>query len=333
MIFGQSGGGGKVGVLMAMPAAKGLFHRAAIQSGSSLRQLSPEASAKLAAATVAELGLSKSQVDQLQTMPYERLVAAGVEAQKKLNPAGIVPGSGTGTNWGPTVDGRILPANSFDPRAPEVSASVPLLVGTVKNEFTNGIGHPEYEAMTMEEVRRRVKQRFGETSDRIIEAYRGAHRDAKPFDILSLVLSAPTCQNAIAQAERKTALNAAPAYLYWFTWQTPILDGRPRAFHCSELPFCFDNTDRCAAMTGGTEPARELAAKVSGAWINFAKTGDPNHQGLPKWPAFSADKVPTMVFDNNCEMRNDPDGSARRMVPGPTDVHTPDLRTTAAARS
>ena len=332
MIFGQSGGGGKVGVLMAMPAAKGLFHRAAIQSGSSLRQLSPESSAKLAAATVAELGLSKSQMDQLQTMPYERLVAAGVEAQKKLNPAGIVPGSGTGTNWGPTVDGRILPANSFDPRAPEVSASVPLLVGTVKNEFTNGIGHPEYEAMTMDEVKGRVKQRFGDASDRIIEAYRGAHGDAKPFDILSLILSAPTRQNAIAQAERKMALNGAPAYLYWFTWQTPILDGRPRAFHCSELPFCFDNTDRCAAMTGGTQPARELAAKVSGAWINFAKTGDPNHQGLPKWPAFSADKVPTMVLDNTCELKNDPDGSGRRTVPGPADVRTPDLRTTATAR-
>ncbi len=205
MIFGQSGGGGKVGVLMAMPAAKGLFHRAAIQSGSSLRQMSPESSAKLAAATIAELGLSKSQIDQLQTIPYDRLVAAGVEAQKKINPGGIVPGSGMGINWGPTVDGKTLPSNSFDPRAPEISANVPLLVGTVKNEFTNGIGHPEYESMTVEEVRRRVKQRFGDASDRILQAYQSAHSEAKPFDILSLVLSAPTRQNAITQAERKAS--------------------------------------------------------------------------------------------------------------------------------
>jgi para-nitrobenzyl esterase len=332
MIFGQSGGGGKVGVLMAMPAAKGLFHRAAIQSGSSLRQSSPESSAKLAAATLSELGLSGSQVDQLQTIPYERLVGAGVEAQKKINPGGVVPGSGMGINWGPTVDGKILPNNSFDPRAPEISASVPLLVGTVKNEFTNGIGHPEYEAMTMNEVTTRVKQRFGDKSDHIIEAYRSAHPEAKPFDVLSLILSAPTRQNAITQAERKAALNAAPAYLYWFTWQTPILDGRPRAFHCSELPFCFDNTDRCAAMTGGTQQARELAAKVSQAWINFARSGDPNHSGLPKWPAFSPDKVPTMIFDNKCEMKNDPDGTARRTVPGASELKTPDLRTTAQAR-
>ncbi|MBV8830579.1 MAG: carboxylesterase/lipase family protein [Acidobacteriaceae bacterium] len=328
MMFGQSGGGGKVGVLMAMPAAKGLFHRAAVQSGSSLRQLGPESSAKLAAATLAELGLTGSQVDQLQKIPYERIVAAGVDAQKKLNPGGTIPGSGMGINWGPTVDGRILPGNSFDPHAPEISASVPLLVGTVKNEFMNGIGHPEYESMTMDEVKTRVTQRYGNRSDAIIDAFRTAHPTAKPFDVLSLIFAAPTRQNAITQAERKAALNAAPTYLYWFTWQTPILDGRPRAFHCCELPFCFDNTDRCAAMTGGTPQARELAAKVSEAWINFARTGDPNHQGLPKWPAFSTDKIPTMVLDNTCETKNDPDGTALRTVP-----HSPEAHTTAGVRS
>ena len=123
-----------------------------------------------------------------------------------------------------------------------------------------------------------------------------------------------TRQNAVTQAERKAALNAAPAYLYWFTWQTPILDGRPRAFHCSELPFCFDNTDRCAAMTGGTAEARELGTLMSQAWIAFARSGDPNHGGLPKWQAFSAERVQTMIFDNKCELKNDPDGAARRSV-------------------
>jgi para-nitrobenzyl esterase len=315
MIFGQSGGGGKVGVLMAMPAAKGLFHRAAIQSGSSLRQATPDRSAKLAAGILQELGLSASQIDQLQTLPYERVVAAGVAAQKKLAPpGGVTPGSGTGISFAPTVDGNILPANSFDPQAPAITANVPLLVGTVLNEFMNGIGHPEYESMTMEEVKTRVAHAHGEKSQRILDAFRSAHPHAKPFDILSRVMAMAVRQNAITQAERKAALHGAPAYLYWFTWQTPVLDGRPRAFHCAELAFCFDNTDRCAAMTGGTSEARELAGKVSDAWINFARNGDPNHKGLPKWPAFSADKVQTMVFDNKSAMQNDPDGEARRSL-------------------
>ncbi len=314
-IFGQSGGGGKVGVLMAMPAAKGLFHRAIVESGSSLRQAMPDASGKLAAGVLSELGLTRSQVDQLQDTPVDRLVAAGVAAQRKLAPpGGMVPGSGIGINWGPTVDGHSLPRHSFDPAAPDVSASVPMIIGTCLNEFTTGIGHPEYESMTAGEVKKRVEQRYGAKSESIINAFQRAYPGAKPFDVLSVIMASQTRQNAINQAERKAALKAAPAYLYLFTWQTPVLDGRPRAFHCAELPFVFYNTDRCAAMTGGTPEARELGGKMADAWLNFARKGDPNHSGLPKWPAFAADKVPTMIFDNKCEVKNDPAGEARRSI-------------------
>jgi para-nitrobenzyl esterase len=314
-IFGQSGGGSKVGVLMAMPSAKGLFHRAIVESGSSLRQAVPQSSAKLAAGTLAELGLTGSQIDRLQSLPFEQVVTAGVAAQRKLTPpGGNVPGSGTGVNWGPTVDGKILPSDAFDPSAPALSANVPMIIGTVLNEFTNGIGHPEYESMTTGEVRKRISARYGDQAAPIIEAFQRAYPGAKPFDVLSVILATPTRQNAITQAERKAALNAAPAYLYWFTWQTPVLNGRPRAFHCAELPFVFDNTDRCAAMTGGTAEARELGAKVSECWINFARKGDPNHSGIPHWAAFTPDKVQTMIFDNKCELKNDPAGEARRTV-------------------
>lgn len=312
-IFGQSGGGAKVGTLMAMPAAKGLFHRAVVQSGSSLRQAPPEQSAKLAAAVLAELGLSGSSVEQLFKIPDQRLTAAAVEAVRKLAPpGGNVPGSGMGINWGPTVDGKILPNHAFDPTAPAVSASVPMLIGTVLNEFTSAIGRPELEALTAAEMKSRVTARYGAKADHIIEAFERAHPNEKPFDLMSLIFAAPVRQNAVTQAERKAALGAAPAFLYWFTWKTPVLDGRPRAFHCAELPFVFNNPDRCAAMTGGGPEARDLAARVSDAWINFARKGDPNHAGLPKWPAFSADKCPTMIFDKKCEMRVNPDRDERQ---------------------
>jgi para-nitrobenzyl esterase len=317
-IFGQSGGGGKVSSLLAMPGAKGLFHKAIVQSGSGLRMVRPETSAKVAAAVLAELGLSASQLDQLHTLPVQTLIAAGVAAMRKVAPAGgparVYNRRADRNGWGPTVDGKILPQHPFDPAAPPISANIPMLIGTTLNEFTNGINNPNVDAMTEAELAERVKAMYGDRSGQIIAAYRQAHPKAKPFDLFSFISTVSTRQNAVVQAELKAAQNAAPGYLYLFTWQTPVLGGRPKAFHCAELAFVFDNIDRCANMTGGGPEARALAAKMSEAWIAFARKGDPNHSGLPKWPTFTADKGATMIFDNKCEVKNNPDGLERNTV-------------------
>ena len=317
-IFGQSGGGAKVGTLMAMPSARGLFHKAVVQSGSGLRMASAANTGRLAAAVLAELGLPPSRVDELAGLPVASLITAAAAALKRIvPPTGRPPDfrrMADRLGWAPTVDGAVLPHHPFDPEAPVPSAGVPMLIGTTRNEFVTGINRPEAEALTDEELARRVGETHGERAGRVIDAYRRANPTAKPFDLLSLISAASVRGNAVIQAERKAAQRAAPAYLYLFRWQTPVLDGRPRAFHCAELAFVFDNVDRCANMTGGGPEARELAAKVSDAWVGFAREGDPNHRGLPRWPAYAPEQGATMVFDRECVVQDDPDREERRIA-------------------
>jgi len=315
-IFGQSGGGGKVGALMAMPSAAGLFHRAIIQSGSTLRQATPDRSGAIAAAVIEELGLSRSGLQKIHDVPYQQLVRAGMTALRRLqqNTPPSPPPSTAAYNWGPTVDGTVLPSHAFDPVAPAQSARIPLMVGTVLNEFTTALGNPALEQMTDEELVKRVSEQYKDRAGEIVKVFRGAHPGAKPLDLLSRINAARVRQNAVTQAARKAAQAAAPAYLYWFTWQTPVLDGRPRAFHCAEIAFAFCNTDVAASMTGGGDDARALAARVSDAWINFSRSGDPNHAGLPRWPAYRPEQGAVMIFDNRCEVKNDPDRAERQVL-------------------
>jgi para-nitrobenzyl esterase len=318
-IFGQSGGGGKVSALMGMPDAKGLFHRAIVESGSMLKMGTQERSRKLADLIVRELGLSAETIDKLQTMPYAQLLEASTTVMRKNNPrpAGGVPNfrrMADMLGFAPVVDEKVLPAHPFEPKASEISADVPMIVGTTLNEFVSAINHPEYEEMTDAEMVQKVETMFPGKSANIVVAFKQRTPNVKPFDIWSHIAASTVRENAIKQCKAKAALGKAPAYLYWFTWQTPILDGRPRAFHCADIAFAFDNTDRCENMTGGGPDARALAGKVSDAWIHFARTGDPSHPGIPKWTPFSPETVPTMIFDNRTELVNNPDGGEQKSI-------------------
>ncbi len=226
LIFGQSGGGGKISTLMGMPAAKGLFHRAVIQSGSSLRQLTPDRSGALAAATLQELGLTKDTIGRLQEVPVESIIQAGLRAQRKLQPVAAAPGSGAGLNWGPTVDGTSLPRHAWDPAAPEYSAVVPLLVGSVLNEFGNSVqaGDPSLDAMSEAEMEKRIGEQRGDKAPALLAVLRRKFPKATPYELLSRSTGLTARINAVTQATRKAQQNGAPAYLVL----VPVADPGPR---------------------------------------------------------------------------------------------------------
>lgn len=313
-IFGQSGGGRKVSTLLGMPAAKGLFHKAAVFSGSHLRQIAPETSARLASGVLEVLGIARSDVGKLHELSTEQLLNAGIAAQRKLGP-GAGPGS-PAPNWGPVVDGRVIPQHTFDPAASALAAGIPMIIGNTYVEFGGGINNPSAHLMTAEQLRERLMPTYAAKTGEVIEAYQRVFPEAKPFEIWGVIQGTQAYRlNAVTQAERKAAQNAAPVYMYWFGWKTPVLDGRPLAYHCQDLAFWFDNIDLAAQATGGTDDARALAAKMSGALVAFARTGNPNHGGMVTWPAFTPATRATMVFENDLvAVRNDPDGEARRIV-------------------
>ena len=314
-IFGQSGGGGKVAVLMAMPAAKGLFHRAIIQSGPFLKALTPGYSQRVAELLMNELGLSRSEVRTLQTVPVDRLSGAAVEALKKMPQPPSHAGFGD-SGWGPTVDGRSLSTDPFEPGAPALSADVPLITGTNLNESVSGLDHPGANSMTEEEMRRKVREQFGGRSEVIIAAYRREYPDANPFGLYATIATSRWRMPAFAQAARKAALGAAPAYAYIYAWRTPVLDNRPGTFHAAEISFAFDNAGICDHYSAGDPEAFALSKQMSTAWVSFARSGDPNHSGLPHWPAYSADGRAAMYFNAPCAARNDPEGEGLRLIAG-----------------
>jgi len=305
-IFGQSGGGAKVTTLMGMPSARGLFHRAIVQSGSFRLSNTQESSRRLGELMLQELGVSTSDLARLQAIPYADLRRASEAVFARENePMGPVFDTrrlASNLGFGPVLDGDVLPMSPFGPDAPAMTADVPMMIGSTLNEFASGINHPEYELMTLDELGTRLAGMFPGRADTVLAAFRSRTPDASPFDLWSRIASARVRMGAIEQASSKAAQRRAPAFLYWFTWQTPVLDGRPRAFHCAELPFVFANAQICENMTGGGPRAMALEASVADAWIAFARNGNPNHAGLPSWRPYTDASQATMLLDDTCQL-------------------------------
>jgi para-nitrobenzyl esterase len=196
------------------------------------------------------------------------------------------------------------------------SANVPLLTGTILNEGVSGLDHAELTTMTDEELHRRVRAEFGVKGDAIVEAYRQDYPQATSFGLYAAMGAVPFRRPAVEQAARKAAQGAAPAYSYIYAWRTPMLDDRPGTFHACEISSVFDNAELCDHYSGMLPEALALAKQISGAWVSFARTGNPNHAGLPFWPAYTAEKRATMFFDVPCGVQNGPEAEGLRLIAG-----------------
>ena len=244
-IFGQSGGGGKVITLMATPAAKGLFHKAIVESGAApgmgMTIMDPTLSKRVAELTLQNLHLDAAQVDQLQNIPYRELHDASDKALKAVGEERGTKGT-FGLMWSPVCDGDYIPAQPFSSSAPAQSKDIPMLIGTTLNEFPVAEFNPRTRGSskwTRDEMNSYLREKYGEKVGSVADAYQKAYPEMKYTDWL--YVDNVFRPGAIVTAGLKSDQHGAPVYTYLFTWQSPVMDGWARSVHCIEIPFVFDN--------------------------------------------------------------------------------------------
>ncbi len=298
-IFGQSGGGRKVATLLAMPAAHGLFHRAIIESGATIELVERDQAKRVARELAKQCGLEAPSPRQLQAVPLDRLMSAYFATMRAMNVDQMTMG------FSPTVDGTVLPQHPFSPKAAPVSAGVPLMIGSTRTELTLQTDDAAF-ALDEAAMRERVHGLFGAASGKIVDIYEQANPGATASDLWFLIASDHRYGAPVMKiAERRAALGQGAVYLYYFRWESPYDGGRLKSPHTIEIPFVFDNV-ATSRLTRDAPDAPALAEKVCDAWVAFARRGDPNTPKLPHWPRFDAAHRPTMVFNNESAVVDDP---------------------------
>lgn len=313
-IMGQSGGGAKVTTLTAMPAAKGLIHRAVVLSGAGVKSGEKEYSEKLGAYVLKEAGLTAKQIDKLQQIPWNEYISIANRAAAKLAQDMGPSAGGSRRGFSPVVDGVVLPQHPYFPEPSPTAAEVPMIICSTMNESAPSRTDAALENVTLEEVKVKISERPGmaEKASEIVDAYAKAFPDRKPVEIWSMISSSRLGVVTLANEKSK---QPAPVYVAWFCWQPPLFDNRMRSFHCSDICHWYYNTDLMLTHTGGGARPRKLSEKMSGALLQFMKTGNPDGGGLPAWTAYTPEKGEVMVLDDVPELKFDPDREARKSLP------------------
>lgn len=296
LIFGQSGGGGKVATLLSMPSARGLFHRAAMQSGAQRKLRQVEDAVAASERLMKILNLNPRQVRELQRLPLEQLMAGYHEMARRPALPGLP------NRFEPVYDGRIVTRQPFDPVANPLNADVPLIVGCTSTENTAFMLADEAAfKLDLSAVRQRMRTLIGESAgDTAVDLYATLKPLAAPSQLYFEMLSDRSRRQSILIAEMKAAQNEAKAYLYQLLWKTPVMDGMLRSPHSLDLPLVFDIAmgERWKPYTGAVPAADRVARAMSNAWVEFARTGDPGTSML-QWPDYSLRRRDVMLFDED----------------------------------
>jgi para-nitrobenzyl esterase len=294
MIFGQSGGGSKTSTLLATPAAKGLFHRAAVQSGSTLRIAEEADAAKAADQFVKKLGLTRNRITDIQRLPWEQLL----EAQGGINPG-----------FTPVMDGSYLPHHPFDPAAPPESRDVPLIISTTLEDAALRLTNWD---LTDAGLTALLNERYSGKASEILELYRPVAARKTPYLIQAQVFTDTQARSrAIVQAERKAAQGGAGVWMYIWEWATPGFDGKLGAVHGHDVDASF-NLYRNGICGAGEKDGRTMCRRLASTWVAFAKTGNPDNETIPHWPVYDTATRATMTFDTNTRVVNDPRSAIRQ---------------------
>ncbi|KAF1686814.1 carboxylesterase [Pseudoxanthomonas broegbernensis] len=313
-VFGQSGGGAKIATLMAMPAARGLFHRAWTMSGQQVTAAGPRAATQRARRFLAAAGIDPASADaiaRLRALPRRTLVeATAVHDFSRVEDARLY--------FGPVMDGETLPRHPFWPDAPAQSAAIPMVVGNTRDETRAFLGNdPRNFALGWDDLAARLeKQQYVDIrADLVVAEYRRLYPHYTPSEVFFAATTAGrSWRGAVEELEARARQpgGAAPTWAYRLDWGSPLEGGRLRAFHTLDIPLVFDNVRQPGSRTGDGVQAQALADAMSGAVLAFARGGDPNHAGIPRWEPYSLPRRQTLLFDVPAVQADDPRGAERR---------------------
>ena len=295
MIFGQSGGGSKTSTLLAVPSAKGLFHRAAVQSGSTLKQGTADEGAAEASKLLMTLGISKANMTKLRTLTWQELLSAQVVS---------------GGNFRPTVGNSTLPHHPFDPAAPEESADVPVIISTTLHDAALRLTNFDLDEVGLMKV---LTERFKDKATAVRAAYKKENPKLTPFLVQAEAFTDATRGGSQTQAALKAAQGKAPVYMYVWDWATPAFDGKFGAVHGHDVDATFHQY-RSPICGAGMANGRLMCDRAASTWVAFATTGDPNNKLIPHWPAYDTKDKATMRFDTEMKVTNDYRGDFVRML-------------------